>query len=318
MIDRSFLHAGVPAHKLASADADADVNANAGADRAERRAAPRGPAAPWRAGLRSPWAWLPPCIALLLLALLVADGANRAVFLTLNHAGAALGADTWLHLTLLGDGGVALALVLPSIRRAPRCFWAALVAALIATVWVQGVKHLAGGARPLAVFAPEVFLHAGPAYRAASFPSGHAAAAFALAGIWIMTLRGHLVRLALLALASLVALSRVMVGVHWPTDVLGGILGGWLSAWAGLALAGQRGWHTRGRAAVLAGLALALLSGALLVSRHVEVPVVMPFQRLIGAVCLVAGVIELLRMLAARPGWPARARNAPAEGEADG
>ena len=199
------------------------------------------------AALRSPWAWAPPAAGVLLLAALLGAGANRAVFLALNHAGHAFGATFWLRVTLLGDGAVALALVLPCIRRAPRRFWAALVAALVAAVWTQALKHAVEVPRPLSVLAPGSFFHAGPAYRHGSFPSGHAAAAFGLGGVWMMTLRARLLRVAVLVLATLVALSRVMVGVHWPVDLLGGMLGGWCGAWLGLALAAQRGWHTRGR-----------------------------------------------------------------------
>jgi membrane-associated phospholipid phosphatase len=285
------------------------AQAHAGAARSvERRAAPRGPAAPWRAALRSPWAWLPPCIACLLLAALVAGDANRGVFLWLNGAGRALRADAWFQFTLLGDGAVALGLVLPAIRRAPRPFWAALIAAAIAAAWVQGIKHLVEVPRPLAVFPPGAFFHVGPAFRHASFPSGHAAAAFALAGVWVMTLRARLVRLALLALATLVALSRIMVGVHWPADLLGGMLGGWAGAWIGLAVAGARDWHTRGRAALLAGAALLALSALLLVSRHVGIPSVLPLQRLIALVCLGSGVRELAALRAARRGCGSGAR----------
>ncbi len=45
----------------------------------------------------------------------------------------------------------------------------------------------------------------------------------------------HLSRSLLVALAA--AVSRSVVGVHWPLDVLGGAFGGWLAAAAGLALA---------------------------------------------------------------------------------
>jgi len=270
-------------------------------ERPERRALPRDAASIWRA-LCSPWAWAPPAVGLALLAALVAADADRAVFLALNHGGAILGTPFWLGLTLLGDGAVALALVLPCIRRAPRCFWAALVAGLVAAAWAQGWKYAIEIPRPLTVLAPDAFVHAGPAYRHASFPSGHAAAAFALGGVWAMTLRSRLLRLPVLALAALVALSRVMVGVHWPVDLLGGMLGGWLGAWLGLALAGSRGWHTRGRGALAAGGVLLALCVALLVVRHGGTGAALALQRLIGTLCLAVGARELaaLRMGRAR------------------
>lgn len=56
----------------------------------------------------------------------------------------------------------------------------------------------------------------------ASFPSGHATSAFAAAGV-VMALHPAL-RAPALALAALVALSRVYLGVHHPVDVLAGAL----------------------------------------------------------------------------------------------
>jgi membrane-associated phospholipid phosphatase len=253
---------------------------------------------------RSPWVWLPPATGLALLVLLLATDANRAVFLALNHGGHALdplgplGPLIWLHLTMLGDGAVGLALVLPCIRRVPHCFWAALAAAIFAAVWTQLPKQFIDVARPLAALAPEEFYQFGPAYRRVSFPSGHAAAAFAMAGIWIMGVAsGTLVRALLLLLATLVSLSRIMVGVHWPLDIVWGMLGGWLGAWMGLALQRRRGWRTEGKAGIAAGLVLLGVAASLLVSRHIGIPAVMPLQRVVGAVCLLWGAREIALML---------------------
>lgn len=259
--------------------------------------------------LRSPWVWVPPCLALLLLGLVLATGSNRPLFLWLNHDGHHLGTDLWLNLTMLGDGAVALALVLPCIRRAPRCFWAALVAAVIAGLWTQVTKHLIDVPRPPAVLAAAEFFQSGPVYRRVSFPSGHAAAAFALAGIWVMSLSGQrLLRAALLLLATLVSLSRIMVGVHWPVDILWGMIGGWFGAWTGLAMHARWGWRTSGVGGLLAGAVLVALSGALLVSRHIGIPQVMPLQRAVGSVCMAWGAWEITRMW---PRWRWRRAHAP-------
>jgi membrane-associated phospholipid phosphatase len=247
---------------------------------------------------RSAWAWAPPLVGALLAAIIAATGTNHSLFLALNHAGHALGENFWVNLTLLGDGAVALALVLPCIKRSPQCFWSALIAAVIATLFVQGMKQVINVPRPLAVFGPEEFFQAGPGYKAVSFPSGHSAAIFAITGIWIMGLRGrHLLRASLLVLAVLVSLSRVMVGVHWPLDLLGGMLGGWAAAWCGLALHVRWGWKTSGVGGMLAGLLLLVIAGALLFSRHIGIPAVLPLQRTLGAICLIWGAWEMFQML---------------------
>jgi membrane-associated phospholipid phosphatase len=262
-----------------------------------------------RPPLHPAWVRLPPCAALAAVALILATGTNHALFLLLNRAGHVFGDKVWLHFTLLGDGAIALALVLPCIRRAPHCFWAALVAAVFAGLWTQVTKQLIDVPRPLAVFSATEFFHAGPAYRRVSFPSGHAAAAFALAGIGIMGLARHnALRALLLLMAALVGLSRIMVGVHWPIDVLWGMLGGWLGAWAGLALHGRRGWRTSGPAGVLAGLVLLGMAASLLVSRHIGIPAIMPMQRLIACASLLWGAWEMAAMLPWLRRWRRRRR----------
>ena len=61
-----------------------------------------------------------------------------------------------------------------------------------------------------------------------SFPSDHATAAFAIAVS--IFLRHRKAGVLALALATIVALSRVVVGTHYPSDVLGGALIGTLAA----------------------------------------------------------------------------------------
>ena len=251
-----------------------------------------------RPDTRSAWIWLPPVLALALLATLAASAANRSLFVLLNRCGHPLGDTLWLNLTMLGDGAVALAMVLPAIRRSPRCFWAALVAAVVAALWVHVLKQVVSMPRPLAVLPPDLFFQSGPPFRAVSFPSGHAAAIFAIAGIWIMALPGrNVARAVLLVLAALVSLSRVMVGVHWPVDILWGMLGGWLGAWTGHALYARYQWKTAAAGGLLAGGVLLLVAAALLVSHHVRIPEVLPLQRTLGAICLAWGAREMFLML---------------------
>lgn len=90
---------------------------------------------------------------------------------------------------------------------------------------------------------------AAPPYPA--FPSGHAAQAFAVAfGLcWLAARAGRWRLAAALAcgVAALVALSRLYLQVHWPSDVLGGVLMALLWAAAAAALTAPRLHRHHGR-----------------------------------------------------------------------
>ncbi|HEY5999675.1 MAG TPA: phosphatase PAP2 family protein [bacterium] len=92
--------------------------------------------------------------------------------------------------------------------------------------------------RPIALFTAKAHYgfalwHGG--YKHASFPSGHATTAGALA--LALTLLAPRWRLLWLALAALVAAGRVLGGAHFPGDVVAGL---WLGAVVALALSRSR------------------------------------------------------------------------------
>ena len=65
-----------------------------------------------------------------------------------------------------------------------------------------------------------------------SFPSGHTCAAFAAGMCWMRALPWRWGRTAAVILAVCMGLSRLYVGVHYPSDVLVGALIGAMCAWA--------------------------------------------------------------------------------------
>lgn len=203
--------------------------------------------------------WLVPALAVLGLAALFAGPGNQAVFLGINHAAAAMPAALWANLTAVGDTLVAFALLLPFARRRPDIAAAILLAALLTTLYVHGIKHLAALPRPAAVLDHAVFTVIGPALKAGAFPSGHTATAFALAALLGARLPARQLA-ALLLLAALVGISRIAVGAHWPADVLAGAAGGWLAGLAGLALA--RRWQVLHHPALCRTLQLILIACA--------------------------------------------------------
>jgi undecaprenyl-diphosphatase len=70
-----------------------------------------------------------------------------------------------------------------------------------------------------------------------SFPSGHAANIVAIAVLvaWVIPVRRRVLwRVAAIGLAIVVGLSRLSLGVHWPSDVVGGWI--WGFGWVLIAL----------------------------------------------------------------------------------
>ena len=145
-------------------------------------------------------------------------------------------------LTILGGAHATLTLaVVASIwllargRRGAALLLAATV--LIERLMVDGLKEWLGRARP------PLEAHLLP--HSLAFPSGHAANSMTafLATALIATPPAHRQTAALLAviLSILVGLSRVYLGVHWPSDVIGGWALGLLSVAAAMVVGERSG-----------------------------------------------------------------------------
>ena len=133
-----------------------------------------------------------------------------------------------LAFTLLGDGGsliwIATATVLALlIQRAWLGAGLAASAFVGTSLLVSAVKGLVGRARPTAD------LYSG--VEAFSFPSGHMTNAAVILGVTAFVLalgcppaRRKFVYGAAIVLIAMVGLSRIYLGAHWPSDVIGGAL----------------------------------------------------------------------------------------------
>ncbi|MDY5224171.1 MAG: phosphatase PAP2 family protein [Sutterella wadsworthensis] len=139
--------------------------------------------------------------------------------------------DGWMRaVTALGDHGavwIALGVALLLFRRT-RLTGAAILLALtlVALVGNMGLKPLFDRLRPCDIMGFTLLPACPPD---PSFPSGHTAASFASAAVlWLR--RSAFFRPALV-LAALIAFSRLYLFVHFPTDVMAGILLGLCCAW---------------------------------------------------------------------------------------
>jgi undecaprenyl-diphosphatase len=100
------------------------------------------------------------------------------------------------------------------------------ITAVVIAEWMEGVlKAAVARPRPCRVIEGIRLIVACP--RSYSMPSGHAITSFACAMPLYLLTRGYVTpvwRLYPLLLAAAIALSRLYLGVHYPSDVLAGVL----------------------------------------------------------------------------------------------
>jgi undecaprenyl-diphosphatase len=108
-----------------------------------------------------------------------------------------------------------------------------------------GLRYLVGRVRPGVAYIPHRLPELSHPFQRWSYPAGHTMTALIVYGLLVTCLVRVIppVRpwaLSFLALwLALIGFSRVYLGVHWPTDVVGGLLAG--GAWLSFCLALQRG-----------------------------------------------------------------------------
>lgn len=244
-----------------------------------------------------PYYWLVPVLALAALGAVDALHINEALFLAVNQLSRYTGDTLWADLTIFGNGVVIVGLTLPLIAKRPGMVLPVLVAALLTALAVNGLKAWFHAPRPPAVLSAGLFHVIGPAYKGGSFPSGHSATAFVFAGIVSLTFHRLPVTLAALALASAVGVSRIVVGVHWPVDVLGGAALGWACAAAAFALTAR--WRRRpGGAWALLWLGMPLYVAALALwwPWLTAYPAARPVQYAVALLALIAGFVSIRRL----------------------
>lgn len=135
--------------------------------------------------------------------------------------------------TRLGNAGVmwiALSLAMLCFRKTRKAGALSLLAMLFGLLCTNvALKHLVARPRPWLTVEGLHFLVVEKDPN--SFPSGHTCAAFAAAGVWFRTLPWRWARWTAVVLAIFMGLSRLYVGVHFPSDVAAGCLVGLFCAW---------------------------------------------------------------------------------------
>lgn len=132
-------------------------------------------------------------------------------------------------ITFLGNGGwfwIVLGIILLFFKETRKSGITVLLVLAVGALFTNVVlKNLVARVRPYDLTDLIVPLIQKP--KDYSFPSGHTCASFSAAIACYRTLpgsRGRQWGKVLLVLAALIAFSRLYLGVHYPTDVIGGIL----------------------------------------------------------------------------------------------
>ena len=132
-----------------------------------------------------------------------------------------------IFITSLGNGGMiwiaaTIVLLIPKkTRKAGIMSAVALLGSLIINNNI--VKNIVQRPRPFVTFTDLQIIIPTPSEF--SFPSGHTSSSFAAAAVFYRHLRKKL-GLPAVILAGLIGFSRLYVGVHYPTDVIAGVLMG--------------------------------------------------------------------------------------------
>ncbi|MEY4295286.1 MAG: hypothetical protein RLY82_974 [Pseudomonadota bacterium] len=149
---------------------------------------------------------------------------NQVVFLWLNsHLTSFMPDWFWAVLSISGHAGMLGAFFSWFLFTKPVLLTALFITAVSGGSVGLWLKTLFAVPRPAAVLSSDEFHLIGYKLETISFPSGHSLTSFAGAIILVLglELKGWRM-LAVFGLATLIALSRIAVGAHWPIDILAG------------------------------------------------------------------------------------------------
>ena len=159
----------------------------------------------------------------------------------------------WLNVTMLGDVAVLLPILSLTILWNKR-IWSSLICSIpVALLLTHGTKLLFKIPRPAAIIDNNLFHITGGALKGfTSLPSGHTLTIFAAITILLQisiyekkAKQPVLWSIFLILVASVVAISRITVGAHWPVDLLAGAVLGGISGISGIYLSNRyaTGWR---------------------------------------------------------------------------
>jgi len=243
------------------------------------------------------WVWSPILIFAILICVIHLTGLNAQLFLFFNKAHDLTGDRLWAIVTLFGDGLVAAVLLFPFLKKKPDIIWSVLIASFSYMIILHSLKRIMDVPRPLGVLSPDSFHIIGWRLTKHAFPSGHTTTIFTLMGVIAFSFREKSIYIWSFIFALLVGISRIAVGAHWPIDVLGGAILGWLCAWIGVSIADRSQWGFSRVAQIIYGIILLICVIDLLFFYNAHYALADPAKWVVCGVCLVWGMIGFYRII---------------------
>jgi len=168
-----------------------------------------------------------------------APSLNTELFTSINSYSSLVNPNVWSFLTWLGDTSLLWPMLLPLMKKHPKALICAVASVPVGGCLSWLLKWSFNTPRPAGVLDLSQFTIIGPTLTEHAFPSGHTITAFAACVAVVLGVnwgKSHWAKLGpsvIVLLATLIGLSRIMVGAHWPWDVLAGAGVGCLSAMVG-------------------------------------------------------------------------------------
>lgn len=244
------------------------------------------------------WIWLPILIPLILMGIIHLTNTNRLLFFELNGLSKYTGDIFWAIATNFGDGLFVSLFLLPFIKKRGDLLWSWFLISIIVTIIIQISKEIFSIPRPAGLISLEDFHLIGRKLSRRAFPSGHAATIFSLAGLLSLSVYAGWKRIMIIICATIVALSRICVGVHWPIDVMGGIVIGWFSSWVGIKISESTSRVYKKTGKIILASILIIISFYVIIMYNTQYgEVVLWLQRILSAILLFFGCLNFVKML---------------------
>jgi membrane-associated phospholipid phosphatase len=204
------------------------------------------------------------------------SNANQLIFTSMNSLTPAIGGPIfWAWMTSLGDTSVAVVLIWLCLPKNSQALVRLSFVFVLGSILSPMIKYYFDYPRPLAILGNSVVV-VGPTLQTHGFVSGHTLTAFLVAALVFYSYQTRWVFCSVL-LASLVGVSRIMVGAHWPADVLIGALVGWGAGILAITLANAIPQKSEKYIAFLSMVLLVLAIAYLALGKMANIPVIIYF-----------------------------------------